>query len=207
MAQGALVAVPFPETAVIDRATLEDQTAAIASVLPERPLVLGGCCCSHIGAVRGLAERHGRLSVVWVDAHGDVNTPETSPSGNRWGMALRMILDDGLAAPADAALIGARNLDPPEVEYLEAVGIDDSFERALEGSDGVYVAFDLDVLDPAEAEVHFPEPAGMSLGAAETLLRELADSGRIVGMGMTGFLPSERNVGVIAGLAAAAGLA
>lgn len=206
MAEAALVAVPYPETAVIERDTLEGQTAAIASSLPERPLILGGCCCAHVGAVRGLAERTPRLAVVWLDAHGDLNTPETSPSGNRWGMAFRMILDEGVVAPADAALIGARNLDQPEVEYLAAVGVDDSFERAVEGSAGVYVAFDLDVLDPDTADVHFPEPNGMTIGAAETLLGEVAVRGSVVGMGMTGFVPSERNPDVISRLAAAAGL-
>ena len=66
-----------------------------ARELPERPLVLGGCCCAHVGAVRELARRHGRVGVVWLDAHGDLNTPESSPSGNAWGMPLRMLIDAG----------------------------------------------------------------------------------------------------------------
>ena len=76
---------------------------------------LGGCCCAHVGAARGLADRVDRLGIVWIDAHGDLNTPETSPSGNLWGMPLRMLLDDGVVRHADVALVGARNLDPPEV--------------------------------------------------------------------------------------------
>ena len=65
------------------------------------------------GAVRELARRHGRIGVVWFDAHGDLNTPESSPSGNAWGMPLRMLIDAGDVAPGDVTLIGARNLDLP----------------------------------------------------------------------------------------------
>ena len=125
------------------RTTLEEQTAAIAAGLPQRPLVLGGCCCAHLGAIRGLAARHGRLAVVWLDAHGDLNTPETSPSGNAWGMPLRLALDEGSVAPADVALVGARDLDPPEEAYVAEHGIDDDLERALAGADAVYVALDV----------------------------------------------------------------
>ena len=80
----------------------------LASELPERPLVLGGCCCSHVGAVEGLATRHDRLAVVWIDAHGDLNTPETSPSGNEWGMPLRMIVDGGAVDPRRRGAASAR---------------------------------------------------------------------------------------------------
>ena len=66
-----------------------------------------------------------RLSVLQLDAHGDLNTPETSPSGNDWGMPLRMLLDGGAVEPADVVLWGARNLDPPEVEFIAATGIHD----------------------------------------------------------------------------------
>ena len=52
--------------------------------------------------------------MVWLDAHGDLNTPETSPSGNLWGMPLRMAIDEGSVLAADVALVGARDLDPPE---------------------------------------------------------------------------------------------
>src|SRR5919204_4223235 len=90
MAAAADMTVPWPEAATIDEETLEEQFDATARLLPARPLVLGGCCCSHVGAVRELARR-GRIGVVWLDAHGDLNTPESSPSGNAWGMPLRML--------------------------------------------------------------------------------------------------------------------
>ena len=175
-------------------------------MLPERPLVVGGCCCSHVGAVQGLAGRGGRLAVVWFDAHGDLNTPETSPSGNQWGMPLRMLLDDGVVAPGDVALVGARNLDPPEVEYMTATGIDDSLDRALADVDAVYVAFDLDVLDPSEASPWMPEPGGPGVDEAEALLRQVVDRAPLAGIGVTGHLRDERNAAVVTRLLAAAGL-
>ena len=91
--------------------------------------------------------------VVWLDAHGDLNTPETSPSGNLWGMPFRMILDGGAVATTDVALVGARNLDPGEAEFVAENGIDDSLDRALDGVDRVYLALDVDVLDPSEIDV------------------------------------------------------
>ena len=122
MVAAAALELPYPETAVVDEESLDEQTAKLAAALPELPLVLGGCCCAHVGAVTGLAARGRRLAVVWLDAHGDLNTPETSPSGNLWGMPLRMLLDRAIVAAADVALVGARNLDPAEIEYLAEVG-------------------------------------------------------------------------------------
>lgn len=206
MAEGARLDLPYPDTGSVERDTLAEQTAELASVLPERPLVLGGCCCSHVGAVRGLAARSDRLAVVWLDAHGDLNTPETSPSGNAWGMPLRMLLDDGVVRPEDVALVGARNLDPPEVEYLAATGIDDSLERALEQADAVYVALDLDVLEPSEAAMFMPEPNGPTVRELEAVLRDVVSRTRLAGMGVTGHLAEERNVLVVTRLLTAAGL-
>ena len=97
--------------------------------LPARPFLIGGSCCGHVGVVRELARRHGRIGVVWIDAHGDLNTPESSPSGNAWGMPLRMLIDAGDVAPEDVILLGARNLDPPEVEFIADAGIRRSSER------------------------------------------------------------------------------
>ena len=206
MAEGAGLGIPYPEVGVVDRDTLEEQSAALAAMLPAKPVVLGGCCCTHVGAVRGVASRVNRLGVVWIDAHGDLNTPESSPSGNLWGMPLRMILDEGVVAPDDVALVGARNLDPPEVDYLSEMGIDGSLERALAGVDAVYVALDLDVLDPSEADVFMPEPNGTRPAEIEAILRETGARAAIAGVGVTGFVASERNVPIIARLLAAVGL-
>ena len=205
MAEGARLGIPYPETGVVERDTLDEQNEALAAMLPARPVVLGGCCCTHVGAARGLASREGRLAVVWIDAHGDLNTPETSPSGNLWGMPLRMLLDDGVVAPEDVALVGARNLDSPEVEYMAETGIDDSLARALAGVRAAYVALDLDVLDPSEADVFMPDPAGASVDEIEAVLLETKASSKVVGIGVTGFTRTERNAPIVARLVAAAG--
>ena len=145
MKQAASMALPWPEAATIEEDTLAAQVAAMGRALPERPLVLGGWCCSHVGAVRELARRHGRIGVVWLDAHGDLNTPESSPSGNAWGMPLRMLIDAGDVQPADVTLVGARNLDPPEVEFIAEAGVRQELGELPER---LYVALDGDVIDP-----------------------------------------------------------
>lgn len=205
MAEGARLTISYPEAGVVEEETLAAQSDALAAMLCARPVVLGGCCCSHVGAARGLAGRVDRLGIVWMDAHGDLNTPETSPSGNLWGMPLRMLLDDGVVRHADVALVGARNLDPPEAEFMAETGIDDSLERALAGVDAAYVALDLDVLDPVEADVFMAEPDGPTAAEIEAVLRDARDRTTIGGIGITGFLATERNVGVITRALTAAG--
>ena len=205
MAEGARIGLPYPEVAVVERSTLDEQNDAVADSLAPRPIVVGGCCCTHVGAATGVARRVDRLAVIWIDAHGDLNTPETSPSGNLWGMPFRMILDAGVVAPEDAALVGARSLDPPEIEYMARSGLDDSVERALEGADAVYIALDLDVLDPSEIDVLIPEADGLSVEELESLLRGLTQQASVAGIGVTGFLATDRNAAVATRMLAAAG--
>jgi arginase len=205
MAEGARVALPYPEVAVVERGTLDEQNETVAESLAARPVVLGGCCCTHVGVTQGLARRVDRLGIAWIDAHGDLNTPETSPSGNQWGMPFRMILDAGLVAAEDAALVGARNLDPPEAEFVCASGIDESLDRAFSGVDATYVALDVDVLDPSEVDVLIPEPDGLSADELERLLRDIAARTTIAGMGVTGMLATERDAALAARMLAAAG--
>ena len=206
MVEAAGLRLDYPEVAVVEEDSLQAQILGVASDLPARPVVLGGCCCSHVGAVEGLAARHGRVGVVWLDAHGDLNTPETSPSGNDWGMPLRMLLDRELVRPKDTALVGARSLDPPEAEYLSVSGIDDSLDRALSEVEDVYVALDMDVLEPGEAACFMPEPGGPNVPAIEALLQEVAERRRVVGMGVTGLVPDAGNAAVVSRLLTAAGL-
>jgi len=205
MVEAASLPLDYPEVAVVEEETLAMQTLAVASDLPARPLVLGGCCCSHVGAVEGLAARHGHVAVLWLDAHGDLNTPETSPSGNEWGMPLRTLLDRGTLAAADVALWGARNLDPPEEEFIAAAGIGDDPDALLARADAVYVALDCDVFDPDEVAVFMPEPGGPSLGEVEQLLARVRDSGKLMGVGFTGLAPDPANVGKLGRLTAALG--
>ena len=200
MREAAAMALPWPEAATIEEDTLDAQIEATGRALPSRPLILGGCCCSHVGAVRELARRHGRLAVVWLDAHGDLNTPESSPSGNEWGMPLRMLIDAGDVAASDVTLLGARNLDPPEEVFIAESGIAQQLGPL---SEHVYVALDGDVIEPAEADVFMPEPDGIRLPALEALLAQLPDP---VGAGFTGFARSARNEAALARLGHALGL-
>jgi arginase family enzyme len=203
------LALPYPEAAVVAEDTLGDQVLVLASELPERPLILGGCCCSHIGAVEGLATRYDRLAVVWIDAHGDLNTPETSPSGDEWGMPLRMIVDGGAVGPGDVALVGARDLDPGEVEFIAATGLhtgDGAVERALDGADAVYVAIDGDGLDPDEIASWMPVPGGLSVAETAERLGWVGRSTAVAGAGLSGFLRDPKNVEPATRLCAALGL-
>jgi arginase family enzyme len=205
MIESATLPLDYPETAVIEEDSLRAQNLALASDLPVRPLVLGGCCCSHVGAIEALSSRHDRLGVIWFDSHGDLNTPQTSPSGNQWGMPLRMVIDSGAVDAQDVALIGARNLDPPEVEFIAATGIHDDPQAVLLRVDCVYVAIDCDVFDPAELAVFMPEPDGPRLAEVERQLAAIRESGTVVGVGLTGLAPDPANVEKVERLTTALG--
>ncbi|TML02804.1 MAG: arginase family protein [Actinobacteria bacterium] len=209
MAEAAWLELPFPEAGIVEAASLEEQNLALAADLPERPLVLGGDCCSHVGAVEGLAARQGRLSLVWLDAHGDLNTPKSSPSGNQWGMPLRMLIDSGAVEAADVALVGARNLDPPEEEFIGASGLhvgEQGIAQALDGAGCTYVAVDCDVLEPSELSVFMPEPGGPSLEDVGRILRGVAAQTKVLGAGFSGLSFEPSNVEPLTGLAAALSL-
>ncbi len=185
-----------------------------------RLLILGGDCTSHSGAMAGL-KRHApgaRFAIAWFDAHGDFNVPETTPSGNVWGMPFAMLCgrgDRGLVAACngpsvleeDAALIGAQVLDEQESRMLAASPValfgagmlaDSAGLAALEGwaevvgerCDGLYIAFDLDAIDAAEGmSVAMPEPDGLSVVTAVAAIRILAENNRVVGFGPTATMP------------------
>ena len=206
MAEAAFLELPYPEVAVVEADTLEEQNLALAADLPVRPLVLGGDCCAHIGAVEGLAARQDRLALVWLDAHGDLNTPQTSPSGNTWGMPLRMILDSGAVDPSDVALLGARALDPAEEEYIASSGLHtgaDAVARAVEDVACVYVALDADVLEPSEMSVFMPEPGGLSVAEVEAILEDVNRRTSVLGVGFTGLSFEPSNVAPLTRFAAA----
>jgi arginase len=208
MAEAASLPLPYPGAAVIAEDSLAEQNLALALELPERPLVLGGCCCAHIGAVEGLSARHDRLAVVWFDAHGDLNTLESSPSGNEWATPLRRLLESRAVAADDVALVGARNLDPPEEEFIDANGIatgPEAVEPALAGTSGAYVAIDFDSLADDEVAPFMPEPGGMPVAEAEAILASVRDQAVVLGAGLTAMLPDERNVSPATRLAASLG--
>ncbi len=173
----------------------------------EFPIVLGGDHSISIGSVSGVAGR-GRTGVIWVDAHADFNTPETSPSGNIHGMPLAALVglgDDRLTGlmgeapivkPHDVAIVGARSIDPGERELLRRAGIvvytmkevdkmgistiAANLVAQMRGLEYVHVSFDADVLDPTVAPgVGTPVAGGLTYREAHLLMELLADS-RIV---------------------------
>jgi arginase len=107
-------------------------------------------------------------------------------------------------------LVGARNLDPPEVEFIAASGLRtgvDEVDDAVAEADAVYVAFDVDVLDPEDDVVCFmPEPSGFTVVEAAALLRRIAAERPVAGVGLTGLGPAPENVEPLVKLAGALGL-
>jgi arginase len=182
-----------------------------------RLLVIGGDCTAHAGAMAGLraVRPRARLAIAWFDAHGDFNTPDTTPSGSVWGMPFAMLCGHGdpdLVAACDgptvderdAALLGGQVLDENESRRLAASPIAtfgagmlatdaglaalDGWARTVAGRvDGLYVAVDLDCLDGVGGwAVTFPEPDGLSLDAAVAAIDVLRRAIPVVGFGATG---------------------
>ena len=185
---------------------------------PDEPrlLILGGDCTAHAGAMAGLRRAHPgrRLAIAWFDAHGDFNTPDTTPSGNVWGMPFAMLCgrgDPDLVTAADgpsvdeshAALLGGQVLDEAESRTIAASRIA-QFGAGMLGMpagiaalagwaaavgrevDAIYVAFDLDCLDASGRwAVTMPETGGLSLPTALAAVRTLAAAIPVVGFGAT----------------------
>ena len=155
--------------------------AVATSVQGDRfPLVLGGDHSLSVGSIRGAA-KHKKIGIIWIDAHADFNTPETTPSGNIHGMPLAALCGFGdprlvslweetppVVDPRRVAVIGARDLDPGEkrnlreagvmvqsMEQIDRFGMVTALENAIEqvsrDADGIYLSFDMDSLDPRHA--------------------------------------------------------
>jgi arginase len=172
----------------------------------QQPLVLGGDHSVAIGALGGLARAFGPGGVLWIDAHGDLNRPDTSPTGNVHGMPLAVALglggsefeSDQWALPAvtpdRVALVGVRSLDPAEVELLsgldvrvytmsdvDRLGLEAVIREALahiEGPGFVHVSLDMDALEPDIAPgVGTPVRGGLSYREAHLAMELVAESG------------------------------
>ena len=193
--------------------------AALASLdAGALPIVLGGDHSLAAGSVAATAaharRRHKRIGLLWIDAHGDMHTPETSTSGNVHGMPLAALLGpeprelsrigdfSPKIRPANTVLLGLRNLDPGEKQQvldsgihvftmkdIDREGLATVAERALalaaRGTAGVHVSFDLDACDPSIAPgVGTPVQGGLSYREAHTLMELIADSGQITSLDM-----------------------
>ncbi len=180
------------------------------------PLVLGGDHSIALGTVAGMAEFHrksnNRIGLIWVDAHADMNLPETSPSGNIHGMPLAVLLGKGDPAltalngerpslvPGNVTIIGARDIDEAEKKIVRQSGvrvftmaeidergiaycIDEAIKRAMAGTCGFHLSFDLDSLDPLIAPgVGTPVDGGLSYREAHFICEKAARSGSLLSM-------------------------
>ena len=213
------------ETAVPEATALHDERARFlpeiketcariaAKVVEESsagatPLVLGGDHSVALGTLGGLASAHGPGGVLWIDAHPDINTPDTSPSGNVHGMPLAAAL--GLAGPEfeseawplpavdprRVALLGLRQLDEGErrllrdagvrafsMSEIDRIGVERATREALDRVSGpgfVHVSFDMDALDPEIAPgVGTPVRGGLTYREAHLALELIAESGLV----------------------------
>lgn len=176
------------------------------------PLVIGGDHSVALGSIRGAA-RHKKLGVLWVDAHADFNTAETTPSGNIHGMPLAALCGLGdprlvdlwaetgpVLDPGRVAVIGARDLDDGEKQNLRQAGVlvlgmeqidragmfqclQTALARILPDVDGLYLSFDVDVLDPRHAPgVGTPVAGGLTYREAHLACEILAETGKLLGM-------------------------
>lgn len=170
------------------------------------PLLLGGDHSISIGTIAGLAEHYANLGVIWFDAHSDLNTEDTSPSGNIHGMSLGISLGSGIPLltglrgiapkikPEHVAIVGARSLDAGEKAYIRSLGIacytmhdidrlgiarvmEKVIGQFKQATDGVHLSFDIDSLDPLEAPgTGTPVKGGLSYREAHFALELLYQS-------------------------------
>lgn len=199
--------------------SLEATRAALSRSGDDALLAVGGDCGIELAPVARAVARHGdSLAVVWFDAHADLNTPDTSPSGGFHGMVLRTLLGQGpsrlLPGPGERlsarqlVLAGARALDPAERDFIESEGIRTLSVPALRepgrlvsavaatGATHVYIHLDLDVLDPAHfPSLSCPEPGGLHPDGLRAALRALTRRFAVAGMGITEHAPAADPVG------------
>jgi arginase len=188
---------------------VRDRHAMTLSTIEGLAITIGGDCGVELAAVSHVADQ-GEIALIWFDAHADLNTPASSPSSVFNGMVLRTLLGDGAPGlvparpvpPANVILVGARELDPPEEEYLAESGITLIEVDALTpkrlvdavnktGATRVYVHVDFDVLDPAELEgLDSPVPFGVTAATLIESIRAIKDKYELVGAGLTEFTPT-----------------
>ncbi|MEM8532753.1 MAG: arginase [Chloroflexota bacterium] len=190
--------------------TLADQVVTIVQE-GAFPLILGGDHSLSIGSINGVAQGR-RIGAIWVDAHGDFNTPETTPSGNIHGMGVAALTGRGhpdlstlcqrrpVLRDDDVALVGIRDLDPLERAALQETGIhvftmhdidrrgfaavmEEAIMRVSVGTAGFHVSLDLDALDPSEAPgVGTPVLGGISYREAHLAMELVSQSKQLLSM-------------------------
>lgn len=188
-------------------ATVRDRLVELLDTIPGTVITIGGDCGVELGAVGHVLRED--VAVVWFDAHGDLNTPESSVTSAFNGMVLRTLLGDGAPqlvpspalSPDRLVLAGGRSYDPPEEEYIAERGIrsldvDELTPEALvaaveaTGAASVYIHVDLDVLDPSDfTGLDMPEPFGVSAPDLVAAIKALLARFPLAGAGVTEFSP------------------
>lgn len=189
----------------------ENVAGKVADVLSEGrfPIILGGDHSISIGSLAGVAKAVPDIGLIWFDAHGDMNTEETTPSGNIHGMPLAVALGLGhpdlLAVagftpkvkPEHVVLVGARSVDDDEKRLIRETGItvydmheidkrgmsavmEEAIAIASKGTKGIHLSLDLDAFDPREAPgVGTPVLGGVSYREGHLAMEMLAESGKL----------------------------
>lgn len=185
------------------------QAVSVAIKGGKFPVVLGGDHSIAIGTIAGIREAQGKkeFGVLWLDAHGDYNTPDITPSGNIHGMSLAISAGLGQkwfptppwpkksVDPSKIAIVGARQLDPEERENLKQTGVhvfsmadidrlgmQEVMSRAInvvkEDTEGVHMSFDMDVIDPSDAPgVGTPVRGGITYREAHLVMEMMSEAG------------------------------
>lgn len=193
------------DSTVAALAELEDDSEPVSII------AIGGDCGIELAMIpHAYTVSAGDVAVLWFDAHPDVNTPESSPSGAFHGMVLRTLLGDGYPALVPelplarehTVLVGVRAMDDAEAEFVDDAGIlaisplevnPDAVVAAITatGASRVYLHIDLDVLDPAEfGSLGFPEPFGVTVATLIDTIRAVVTRFPLAGAGITEFAPT-----------------
>lgn len=209
------------EKGIIAYREILEQLGSVTNILkesrPERIMTIGGDCGIELGPVSYLNKKYdGDLALIWFDAHGDLNTPASSPSQRFHGMPVRCLLGEGDSQIvkkcfsrlecSQVILAGTRDLDPPEVRFIDEAGIDVVEVSRLEtggtdiarlirtkGFTNVHLHVDLDVLDSAIfPHVTCPVPGGLDMKHLLDAVRDLALEFNVVGLSMLEFAPQNR---------------
>jgi arginase family enzyme len=156
--------------------------AAAARAASEPAIITASDCTICIGTFPAVVAREPSVRFLWLDAHGDFNTPDTTPSGFLGGMCLSAacgVWTDGHVDPARVHMVGVRDLDEDEREVVARAGV----RMGVPHHGPVYVHLDCDVLDPTVHRAQFAVPGGMGFEGLGALLAGLGD--RVVGIEVT----------------------
>ena len=202
-------------------AAAEELASMVEAALGEDslPVILGGDHSIAAGSAAGLAsfyrKQEKKIGIIWLDAHTDINTPETTPSGNIHGMPLAALLGRGSkqltevagfapkVLPENVAVIGARSVDPGERELIKTLGvrvftmsevdergmadvIEEAIEIASRNTAGFHVTMDMDFIDPFYAPgVGTPERGGATYREGHLAMEKMSDSGHVLSVELT----------------------